>query len=341
MLAHDRFGTATVRADGVLLDLATARRETYERPGALPDVELGATLSEDLARRDFTVNALALRLADGELRGVPGAEEDLRAGILRVLHDASFRDDPDAAAPARALRRAAGLRRRPAHGRARRRRARRRGARDRERRAAGRGAAPAGARAAARRAAASWRATASARPCCRGSIRTRTGSAARWRSRTRGCGAIASRSPPRCAARRRTRSPRGCAPSRSPPPTRRRSSPPPASTPARWRARARPRPTPRWRGSPSRRRSWPPPTVRRPRAPGSSDGRHARLAIDGDDLLAAGLSGPAIGRGLAAARAALLDGAAPTATTSSRRRSGRAVNDTNAARPRIASRGRR
>ena len=42
------------------------------------------------------------------------------------------------------------------------------------------------------------------------------------------------------------------------------------------------------------------------------DGRHARLAIDGDDLLAAGLSGPAIGRGLAAARAALLDGAAPT-----------------------------
>ena len=94
VVAHDRFGTATVRADGVLLDLATARRETYERPGALPDVALGATLSEDLARRDFTVNALALRLADGELRGVPGAEDDLRAGILRVLHDASFRDDP-------------------------------------------------------------------------------------------------------------------------------------------------------------------------------------------------------------------------------------------------------
>ncbi len=94
LVAHDRFGTATVRSDGVLLDLATARRETYARPGALPDVAPGATLDEDLARRDFTVNALALRLADGELRGVPGAEEDLRAGILRVLHDASFRDDP-------------------------------------------------------------------------------------------------------------------------------------------------------------------------------------------------------------------------------------------------------
>ena len=92
---HPRFGTATVRAPGgVLLDLAAARRETYARPGALPDVTLGATLDEDLARRDFSVNALALRPADGALRGVPGAEADLAAGVLRVLHDASFRDDP-------------------------------------------------------------------------------------------------------------------------------------------------------------------------------------------------------------------------------------------------------
>ncbi len=94
VVAHDRFGTATVRAPGAVFDLATARSEGYARPGALPDVTLGATLEEDLARRDFTVNALALRLADGELRGVPGAEDDLRAGVLRVLHDASFADDP-------------------------------------------------------------------------------------------------------------------------------------------------------------------------------------------------------------------------------------------------------
>jgi tRNA nucleotidyltransferase (CCA-adding enzyme) len=91
---HDRFGTATVTAPGATFDLAGARRERYERPGALPDVELGASLAEDLGRRDFTVNAIALHLADGELTFHPGAEADLAAGVLRVLHDGSFRDDP-------------------------------------------------------------------------------------------------------------------------------------------------------------------------------------------------------------------------------------------------------
>jgi tRNA nucleotidyltransferase (CCA-adding enzyme) len=91
---HDRFGTATVTAPGAVFDLAGARRERYERPGALPDVELGAGLADDLARRDFTVNAIALHLADGDLTYYPGAREDLDAGRLRVLHDGSFRDDP-------------------------------------------------------------------------------------------------------------------------------------------------------------------------------------------------------------------------------------------------------
>jgi tRNA nucleotidyltransferase (CCA-adding enzyme) len=94
VLVHERFGTATVRAGGVVFDVAGARRERYARPGALPDVELGATLAEDLARRDFTVNTLALRLADGSVTGGPGAEDDLRACVLRVLHDRSFLDDP-------------------------------------------------------------------------------------------------------------------------------------------------------------------------------------------------------------------------------------------------------
>jgi tRNA nucleotidyltransferase (CCA-adding enzyme) len=94
VLVHDRFGTATVRGAGVAFDLAGARRETYARPGALPDVELGARLEEDLARRDFTVNTLALRLVDGARTGWPGAEDDLAARVLRVLHDDSFRDDP-------------------------------------------------------------------------------------------------------------------------------------------------------------------------------------------------------------------------------------------------------
>jgi tRNA nucleotidyltransferase (CCA-adding enzyme) len=92
--AHERFGTATVTAPDATFDLAGARRERYLRPGALPEVELGATLHEDLERRDFTVNAIGLHLADGELVWLPGTEEDLRAGRLRVLHDGSFRDDP-------------------------------------------------------------------------------------------------------------------------------------------------------------------------------------------------------------------------------------------------------
>src|SRR3954471_24282088 len=91
---HDRFGTATVRKDDFAFDLAGARKETYAHPGALPTVELGATLEEDLARRDFSVNAIAVSLSDGRLTTWPGAREDLENGILRVLHERSFVDEP-------------------------------------------------------------------------------------------------------------------------------------------------------------------------------------------------------------------------------------------------------
>jgi tRNA nucleotidyltransferase (CCA-adding enzyme) len=94
VVVHDRFGTATVEAPEATFDLAGARRESYERPGALPDVELDASLQEDLARRDFTVNAIALHLVDGELTFHESAREDLERRRLRVLHDGSFRDDP-------------------------------------------------------------------------------------------------------------------------------------------------------------------------------------------------------------------------------------------------------
>jgi tRNA nucleotidyltransferase (CCA-adding enzyme) len=94
LVVYERFGTATVRAGALLLDLASARRERYPAPGALPEVEFGASIEEDLARRDFTVNAIAVGLADGAVASVPHAEDDLRAGLLRVLHDASFADDP-------------------------------------------------------------------------------------------------------------------------------------------------------------------------------------------------------------------------------------------------------
>lgn len=93
---HDRFGTSTITVDGFTYDLARARTETYPRPGALPEVS-PATMEEDLRRRDFTINAIAVPLGGssaGELRAVDGALDDLDAGRLRVLHDRSFIDDP-------------------------------------------------------------------------------------------------------------------------------------------------------------------------------------------------------------------------------------------------------
>jgi len=93
---HERFGTALVRWDGGQIDIATRRAESYATPGALPDVRAG-TEEEDLWRRDFTVNAIAVRLGAehrGELRAVPDALSDLETGRLRVLHGQSFSDDP-------------------------------------------------------------------------------------------------------------------------------------------------------------------------------------------------------------------------------------------------------
>jgi tRNA nucleotidyltransferase (CCA-adding enzyme) len=94
--SHERFRTALVWWEGSRIDVATRRSERYPEPGALPEVAAG-TPEEDLQRRDFTVNAIALSLGGaqrGELRAVPGALEDLSAGRLRVLHDRSFIDDP-------------------------------------------------------------------------------------------------------------------------------------------------------------------------------------------------------------------------------------------------------
>jgi tRNA nucleotidyltransferase (CCA-adding enzyme) len=94
---HDRFRTALVSwGDGARIDVATRRTESYAAPGSLPDVREG-TVEQDLQRRDFTVNAIAVALdgpRPGELRAAPGALDDLRAKRLRVLHDESFRDDP-------------------------------------------------------------------------------------------------------------------------------------------------------------------------------------------------------------------------------------------------------
>jgi tRNA nucleotidyltransferase (CCA-adding enzyme) len=94
--AYDRFGTATLDVDGIRVDLARARRETYASPAALPDVE-PAALAEDLGRRDFTINAMALRIVDGvagEIEDPYDGRGDLERRLIRTLHPASFVDDP-------------------------------------------------------------------------------------------------------------------------------------------------------------------------------------------------------------------------------------------------------
>ncbi|HEX5928779.1 MAG TPA: hypothetical protein VFY48_05240 [Solirubrobacterales bacterium] len=92
---HGRFGTAKVELDGHEIDIASARSETYARPGALPEVSVPATIEADLGRRDFTINAMAIPLG-GEARLIDphGGEADLKAGLLRILHERSFVDDP-------------------------------------------------------------------------------------------------------------------------------------------------------------------------------------------------------------------------------------------------------
>ena len=96
---HPQFGTATVMPANLNLpkiDFVTARRETYESSGALPIVARG-TITDDLCRRDFSINALAMRLdtnAFGTIVDKTGGLEDLEKGIIRVLHKRSFTDDP-------------------------------------------------------------------------------------------------------------------------------------------------------------------------------------------------------------------------------------------------------
>lgn len=93
---HERFGTAAVEWGHGRIDVAERRAESYPAPGALPQVRPGSA-DEDLARRDFTVNAIAVALggaARGRLQSSEHALADLRAGRLRVLHERSFHEDP-------------------------------------------------------------------------------------------------------------------------------------------------------------------------------------------------------------------------------------------------------
>jgi tRNA nucleotidyltransferase (CCA-adding enzyme) len=96
LAATSEFGTARALLDCGAVDIATARFETYSGPGALPHVT-PAGIQEDLARRDFTVNAMAVAVWParwGDLLDPHGGAADTVRKQLRVLHDKSFRDDP-------------------------------------------------------------------------------------------------------------------------------------------------------------------------------------------------------------------------------------------------------
>jgi hypothetical protein len=79
--------------DGTEIDVATTRRERYEHPGALPVVE-PAPIGDDLLRRDFSINAMALDLHAWSLVDPAGGASDVEKRLLRVLHEGSFSDDP-------------------------------------------------------------------------------------------------------------------------------------------------------------------------------------------------------------------------------------------------------
>jgi tRNA nucleotidyltransferase (CCA-adding enzyme) len=95
LTVHHRFGTARLNYDEFSVDFATARSEMYRYPGALPTVRPG-TITDDLSRRDFSINALALCLSPdrfGELIDVHNGRQDITRRLVRILHSESFVDD--------------------------------------------------------------------------------------------------------------------------------------------------------------------------------------------------------------------------------------------------------
>ena len=95
VVAHSQFGTSRVKVGDIFVDLAMARQESYAHPGALPHVAPGS-IDEDLARRDFTVNAMAISLVPGswgDLIDPFDGRGDIQRGLVKVLHPRSFEDD--------------------------------------------------------------------------------------------------------------------------------------------------------------------------------------------------------------------------------------------------------
>jgi len=93
---HRAFKTATIIYNDLRIDIVTARSESYKKAASYPDVKPG-TIKDDLLRRDFTINAMAVainRKNFGELVDFYNGSKDLEKGIIRVMHNKSFIDDP-------------------------------------------------------------------------------------------------------------------------------------------------------------------------------------------------------------------------------------------------------
>src|SRR5262249_55719880 len=97
LAVFERFATARLAVhDGLKIDIATTRGESYAQPALLPTVR-PASIEEDLSRRDFTINAIAVQLNShqfGRVLDPYGGQRDLRARTIRVMHAGSFQDDP-------------------------------------------------------------------------------------------------------------------------------------------------------------------------------------------------------------------------------------------------------
>lgn len=93
---HKNFGTISIFKDNMRIDLATTRKEIYRHPGALPIVSK-SNIYEDLRRRDFTINAIALSISKnnyGEIFDPFDGTGDIKRKLIRVLYEKSFIDDP-------------------------------------------------------------------------------------------------------------------------------------------------------------------------------------------------------------------------------------------------------
>lgn len=95
IVSKSEFGTSKIISDGIHVDLAMARKETYSTPGALPTISPGS-ISDDLHRRDFSINSIAISISNsswGQILDPTGGQQDLRSQLIRVLHPKSFQDD--------------------------------------------------------------------------------------------------------------------------------------------------------------------------------------------------------------------------------------------------------